>query len=117
MEALACGIRHEIGAVIVPNQGLIPGLDDDVAVEVPAVADGSGVHPRQMARLPEPVTAILRTQGSIQKLLVDAFAEGSRRILLQALLLDPTAASYHNAVALINEMCELQEGLLPPMKW
>ena len=117
MEALACGIRHEIGAVIVPNQGLVPGLDDDVAVEVPAVADGSGVHPRQMARLPEPVTAILRTQGSIQKLLVDAFAEGSRRILLQALLLDPTAASYHNAVALINEMCELQEGLLPPMKW
>ena len=117
MEALACGVRHTLGAVIVPNRGAIPGLDDDIAVEVPAVADGSGVHPWQMARLPEPVTAILRTQGSIQKLLVDAYVEGSRRLLLQSLLLDPTAHSYRNAVALINEMCGLQEGLLPEMGW
>jgi len=117
MEALACGVRHTLGAVIVPNRGAIPGLDDDIAVEVPAVADGSGVHPWQMARLPEPVTAILRTQGSIQKLLVDAYVEGSRRLLLQSLLLDPTAHSYRNAVALINEMCGLQEKLLPEMGW
>jgi len=67
--------------------------------------------------LPEAITAILRTQASIQKLLVEAYAEGSRRKLLQALLLDPTAHSYRNAVALINEMCELQKDLLPTMTW
>ncbi|MBN1246532.1 MAG: alpha-galactosidase, partial [Anaerolineae bacterium] len=107
MEALSCGAVRELGVVIVPNQGLIPGIDDDIAVEVPAVADGNGVHCRQMDRLPEPVTAILRTQGSVQKLLVAAYSEGSRNKLLQALLLDPTCHSYRNAVALINEMCEL----------
>jgi len=103
--------------VIVPNQGLIPGIDDDIAVEVPAVADQNGVQPCRMERLPEAITAILRTQASIQKLLVEAYAEGSRRKLLQALLLDPTARSYRNAVALINEMCELQKELLPTMTW
>jgi alpha-galactosidase/6-phospho-beta-glucosidase family protein len=117
MEALSCGARRELGAVIVPNQGLIPGIDDDIAVEVPATADGDGIHCRQMARLPEAITAILRTQASIQKLLVEAYAEGSRRKLLQALLLDPTAHSYRNGVALINEMCELQKDLLPTMMW
>ncbi len=117
IEALTGSVTREIGAVIVPNNGAIPGLDDDVAVEVPAVADGDGVHPEQMARLPEPITAMLRTQGSIQKLLVETYTERSRRKLLQALLLDPTAHSYRNAVALINEMCELQQALLPQLEW
>ncbi len=117
MEALSCGVRRELGAVIVPNEGLIPGIDDDIAVEVPAVADKNGIQPCQMERLPEAITAILRTQASIQKLLVEAYAEGSRRRLLQALLLDPTAHSYRNGVALINEMCDLQKDLLPTMTW
>ena len=60
---------------------------------------------------------MLRMQGSIQKLLVEAYAEGSRNKLLQALLLDPTVHSYRNAVALINEMCELQKDILPVLKW
>jgi alpha-galactosidase len=117
IDALTGGVTRELGAVIVPNNGAIPGLDDDVAVEVPAVADKTGVHPQQMARMPEAITAMLRTQGSIQKLLVETYTERSRRKLLQALLLDPTAHSYRNAVALINEMCELQKELLPDLVW
>jgi alpha-galactosidase len=117
MEALACGVAHELGAVIVPNNGAIPGMADDSVVEVPAVANGEGVRTLKMAPLPEAITAMLRTQASIQKLLVVAYIEGSRRKLLQALLLDPTAHSYRNAVALINEMCDLQKELLPRMEW
>jgi len=117
IEALCCGVTRQIDAVIVPNRGLIPGIDSDITVEVPAVAHHRQVECYQMARLPEAVTAILRTQGSIQKLLVEAYAEGSRRKLLQAMLLDPTVHSYRNAVALINEMCELQKDLLPPLAW
>lgn len=117
MEALSCGVRHELGAVIVPNGGAIPGLDDDCVVEVPAVADGGGMRPQQMERLPEAVTALLRVQSSIQKLLVEAYAESSRRKLLQAVLLDPTVHSYRNAVAMINELCALQKDLLPRLEW
>ena len=117
MEAISCGTAHELDAVIAPNRGAIPGMDDGCVVEMPAVADGSGVRPRQMEPLPEAITAMLRMQGSIQKLLVEAYAEGSRNKLLQALLLDPTVHSYRNAVALINEMCELQKDILPVLKW
>jgi alpha-galactosidase len=117
MEAISCGTTRELGAVIVSNRGAIPGMDDDTVVEVPAVADGNGLRPQQMESLPEAITAMLRLQGSIQKLLVEAFAERSRRKLLQALLLDPTVHSYRNAVALINQMCELQKDILPTLKW
>ena len=117
VEGISCGIRHELEAVVVPNRGSIPGMDDDSVVEVPALADGNGVQPQQTEALPEAITAMLRTQASIQKLLVEAYSEGSRHRLLQALLLDPTAHSYRNAVALINEMCELQKDVLPAMRW
>lgn len=117
MEAVSCGVTRELGAVVVPNAGAIPGLDDDIVVEVPATADATGVHLRRMAPLPEAITAMLRQQGSIQKLLVDSYAQRSRRILLQALLLDPTVHSYRNAVNLINEMCDVQKDVLPPLAW
>ena len=117
MEALSCGASRELAAVVVPNRAAMPGMDEDIVVEVPAVADAHGVHPQQMGPLPEAITAMLRVQGSIQKLLVEAYVEGSRRKLLQAVLLDPTAHSYRNAVALINEMCQLQKDVLPPLKW
>ena len=117
MEGISCGITHELDAVIVPNRGSMPGMDDDSVVEVPAIADRNGVRPQQMEPLPEAITALLRTQASIQKLLVEAYAEGSRHKLLQAMLLDPTVHSYRNAVALINEMCELQNDVLPTMRW
>jgi alpha-galactosidase len=117
MEACSCGLRHELAAVVVPNRGAIPGLDDDCVVEAPATADGNGVRTCRMAPLPQAITAMLRLQGSIQKILVEAYEEGSRRKLLQALLLDPTVHSYRNAVALINEMCERQKDALPKLEW
>jgi len=67
--------------------------------------------------LPTGVTAMLALQGQINALLIEAYAERSRRKLLQALLIDPTVSTYHNAVALIDEMCEVQKDLLPPLAW
>jgi alpha-galactosidase len=113
MEGITCGIEDEIPAIIYPNRGAIPGVQDDMTVEMPARVDRNGLHPCQMAPLPEAVTAMIRVQGSIQKLVVEAFAERSRNKLLQALLLDPTVKSYRGAVAMMNELLRLQQDLLP----
>jgi len=115
IEAIACGVEHDLPAVNVPNRGIIPGLPDETVVEVPATGDRQGVHPIRMKPLPVAVTALLHTQASIHQLLVEAFAEQSRRKLLQAVLLDPTVNSYRNAVAMIDEMCALQRDILPPL--
>ena len=92
LEGVLCGVATRLDAVNVPNAGHVPGLPDGAVVEVPARADASGLHPVAMARLPEGILGLLRTQATINRLLVEAFAEGSRRKLLQAMLLDPTTA-------------------------
>lgn len=115
MEGIACGIEHDLDAVNVPNKGLIPGLPDDLVVEVPAKVDKHGLKPIAMQPLPEPISAMIRTQASIQKLLVEAFVEESREKLLQAILLEPQVDSYRKAVMMMDEMLTLQKDLLPPL--
>ena len=115
MEGVACGVSHQIAAVNTMNEGSIPNLPSDMVVEVPAIADANGVQPMQMQPLPEAIAAMLRLQGSIQKLTVEAYAEGSKDKLLQALLLEPTVDSYRQAVGLVDEMLKLQAGLLPKL--
>ncbi|MBE5777325.1 MAG: alpha-galactosidase [Clostridiales bacterium] len=116
-EAIAFDIPRHIGAVNVQNFGLIPNVMEGMVVEVPADVDGNGIHPQKCPELPGAVAAMINTQGAIHKLVLEAYHEQSRNKLLQAMLLDPTVSNYNNAVALINEMCERQKELLPPMHW
>ncbi len=117
IEAISFDIRTKFDAVNVQNKGMIPGLLDDMAVELPAYADGNGIHTQPMEPLPTAITEMIRVQGAIHRLIIEAYAEQSRNKLLQALLLDPTISTYNNAVALINEMCEVQKEILPPLHW
>jgi alpha-galactosidase len=117
MEGIVGDRPRAIATVNMVNHGCIPGLPDGMVVEAPAVADGDGLHLQQMAPLPTGITAMLALQGQINALLIEAYLERSKRKLLQALLIDPTVAGYTNAVALIDEMCEVQEELLPPLAW
>ena len=117
LEGVLCGEERYLDAVNVPNAGNVPGLPEGAVVEVPATVDGSGLRPFTMDPLPEAILALLRTQTSINRLLVDAFRDRSRHTLLQALLLDPTTESYRQAVGLINEMFRLQGEALPEMDW
>jgi alpha-galactosidase len=117
IESIAFQIKNENLTVNMPNQGKIPGLPDEMVVEVPAYADGSGIHPLQMEALPTAITEMIRVQGAIHKLVIEAYVEQSRNKLLQAVLLDPTISTYNNAVAMINELCELQKDILPSLRW
>ena len=116
MEGVACGLRRELAAVNAPNNRKIPNLPDDMIVELPAIADNGSVRTCQMDPLPEAIAAMLRLQGSIHKLIVEAYAEKSKAKLLQAILLDPTVDSYRRAVDMMEEMLSLQEDLLPELK-
>ena len=115
IESLACSVPHELDAINIPNHGAIPGLPDDLVVEVPATADHNGWKPKTMNPLPEGLAAMIRTQASIQQLLVEAYAEESKGKLLEAILLEPTVDSYRKAVMMMDELLGLQKDLLPPL--
>ena len=100
--------------VNVPNTGgYVENLPREAVVEVPAVVDAAGVHPQTVGPLPEGLAALCRTQVSIQRVLVEAYRRRSRKLLLQALLLDPCVDSVRRAEAMLDTMLELQKDYLP----
>lgn len=116
-ESIAFDIPRDIGALNVPNRGYAPNLPNGMVIELPAMVDSAGVHPKACPALPVAVASMIQTQGAIHQLLIEAYQEKSRNKLLQAMLLDPTVSNYNNAVALIDEMCERQADILPPLNW
>ncbi len=101
-------------AVNVPNGGgYVANLDPEGIVEVPAMMNGSGVHPQEIGPLPEALAAFCNRQIAVQKLLVAAYAARSRNLLLQALLLDPVIDGVARAERMLDDMLELQKDYLP----
>jgi len=100
---------------ILNTEGYIDNLARDGCIEVPATVDKDGVHPEYIGSLPEGFAAHIRLQHSIQKLLVQAFAEKSRKLLLQALLLDPVVDSAVKAEKYLDYMLNIQMEYLPEL--
>jgi alpha-galactosidase/6-phospho-beta-glucosidase family protein len=109
--AVIAGILHNqkrfIESGIVHNQGAIPNLHTDLAVEVPIVVDAAGVHPVSLGPLPDPIAKLLSVQASVQQLAVEAAVRGSREIALEALLIDPVVNSTVAATKLLDELWEV----------
>jgi alpha-galactosidase len=94
--------------------GFIENLDRDTAVELPATVNKSGVHPDHVGRLPEGFASLIRQQQMVQRLLVQAYKEGSRKLLLQSLLLDPCATTLAREVEqMMDHMLKIQSAYLP----
>ncbi len=107
--------RREL-SVNLPNENLaVSNLPAEAIVEVPAVVDGDGLHPEKVGPLPEPIAAYCRLQHTIQKLLVRAYAERSKELLYQALLLEPTVDDADRCRQMMEEFFRLQAGYLPEM--
>ncbi|MBT3272886.1 MAG: alpha-glucosidase/alpha-galactosidase, partial [Spirochaetales bacterium] len=75
--------------------------------------DAEGVHPEHVGNLPTAFTGMINIQHSIQKLLVQAFQEKSKKKLLQALLIDPVVVSAYAAEKVLETMVDLQREYLP----
>lgn len=94
-------------SAIVYNQGIIPNLPAEVAVEVPVLVDASGVHPISLGALPDPIAKLMSMQANVQQLAVEAAVHASKELALQALLIDPAVNSASAAVKLLDELWEV----------
>jgi len=104
-------------AVNIPNEGrAVSNLPEDAIVEVPAVVDRQGLHPVKVGPLPESIASICRTQIAIQNLLVQAYAEKSKSLLLQALLMEPAVDSITRAEKMMDELIRVEKAFLPELR-
>jgi len=112
------GIIHDKKRVlesgIVYNQGVIPNLPADAAVEVPVMADAAGIHPISLGPLPDAIAKLLTIQVQVQQLAIEAAVRGSKEIALQALLIDPVVNSASAAVKLLDELWDINRPYIRP---
>lgn len=114
--AVVAGVLHNqkrfVESGIVYNAGVIPNLSAEAAVEVPILADGSGIHPICLGALPDAISKLLSIQVGVQQLAVEAAVHASKEIALQALLIDPVINSAAAASKLLDELWEANRNYI-----
>lgn len=91
--------------VNVPNYGALPGVPDDVVVEVPALVNQKGIQPIRVDPLPEKIMyeQILPEWLDMERELL-AFKTGDRTMLLWNVLESQQTQSYDQAVGVLEEL-------------
>ena len=77
----------------VRNTSLITNLPQDAVVEVPILADGTGLHPCHVGDLPPALAGLNRSNLNLIELAVKGYVEGNREDIYRAVQLDPLTAS------------------------
>lgn len=112
IEGILTDSQHEEPAVNVMNDGFIDNLRPDIIVETPAVIDKKGVHGIPLGAFPKGILGLFTNQVAVHDLTVEAAIQGSRKLALQALLVDPQIDSLRGAEQMLATILTLQEPYL-----
>ena len=115
MEAMETNVPLKFGGNVM-NTGLITNLPRKAVVEVPCIADRSGVQGIYVGDLPEQCAAVNRTNVNVQIMTVEAALTRKRDAIYQAALLDPHTAAelkIDEIVAMCDELIEAHGKMLP----
>ena len=94
--------------LIVPNKGAIPNLREDAVVEVPCYVNRQGVEPISLRfDIPDFHKGLMEAQVASEKLLVDAFFEGSYDKALKAFTLNQSIPNAEIAKKVLDELIEV----------
>jgi 6-phospho-beta-glucosidase len=103
----------DIQVVDMRNEGAIPGLPDEAAVELPAVVDADGAHPLPQRALPPEMLGLVQHAKAYEHLAVGAARSGSRDQVVRALLANPLVGQYPLAAELADELLAANRHYLP----
>ncbi|SER61637.1 alpha-glucosidase/alpha-galactosidase [Salisediminibacterium halotolerans] len=118
IEAIETDVPFKFGGNLVNRGGLISNLPENACVEVPCVADRSGIAPTHVGALPEQLAALNRTNINTQIMTVEAVVRNSKDAVYQAALLDPHTSSelsIADTVKLCDALIEAHGDWLPPL--
>ena len=103
----------------VMNNGLIENLPSNCCVEVPCIVNDKGFYPQKIGRLPEQLSALMRTNINVQILTAEAALTKKREHIYHAAMLDPLTSSHlsiDEIYALTDEMLKAHADYLPKYK-
>ena len=111
-ESLACD-KNDLHVVAAKNNGAVPFMDDNDAVEVLCKLGKAGIEPQKVSVYNEYVVGLMQAVKAYEKLTVRAALEGNRDIALAALMAHPLVGDIAKAVPLLEEMLEANKDYLP----
>lgn len=96
-----------------PNHGAVPNLPWDAILELPAVATAGGLRAMHIADFPDTLAEPLRRKLAGQELTVEAALTGSRKLFVEALLMDGAVTERATAESLADELLAAHRQYLP----
>lgn len=112
MEGIVTDSGYEESAVNVMNKGLIKELPDSVAVEVPGLISSKGVEGIKIENYPKGFAALLRNYTGVYDVTAEAVLQGSRDLVVQAVLVNPGMHIIRNAPEMVDLMLAQQQKWL-----
>ncbi len=116
MEGIKTDSGYEEVAVNVMNEGFIPTLPRDIAVEVPARISRKGIEGISFPDYPRGFGALLRNYCGVYDLTAQAVLDGSRDAAVQALLVNPVINRCGSIPSLVDHMIDRQNRWLGYLK-
>lgn len=116
IEAIETNVPFKFGGNVLNTGRLISNLSEKAVVEVPCVADRSGITPCYVGDLPEQLASLNRTNINTQLLTIEAAVTKKREHIYQAAMLDPhTAAelSMDDIIAMCDDLIEAHGDWIP----
>lgn len=107
--------RYERMLLIVKNDGAISNIDPTAMVEVPCLVSKQGYEPLAMGSIPQFQKGMIEQQVSVEKLVVEAYIEGSYEKLWQALTLSKIVPSATVAKEILDDLVVANKGYWPEL--
>lgn len=102
--------------LIVPNNGTISNFESDAMLEIPCLVGKNGPEPLFVGEIPTFQKGLMSQQVAVEKLVVDAWIEGSYQKLWQALTLSKTVPSASVAKSMLDDLIEANKAFWPTLQ-
>lgn len=107
---------HERMLLIVENQGSVVNFDETAMVEVPCIVGSNGPEPIVQGKIPRFQKGLMEQQVAVEKLVVEAWEEGSYQKLWQALTLSRIVPNARVAQEILDDLIEVNTEFWPELR-
>jgi len=102
--------------LIVENHGAIENFEPTAMVEIPCIVGCQGPEALTVGKIPQFQKGLMEQQVSVEKLVVEAWAEGSYLKLWQAITLSKTVPSAKIAKCILDDLIAANKAYWPTLK-